>query len=74
VVQVEVADDDGVNRGGVLPAARHEREVREAAVVAVAHVHAAVQHDRLAAEVDQHAAAAHVLAGAQHQQLELRHG
>ncbi len=40
-------------------------EVWESAVVVVAHVHAAVEHDVLAAHGDEQTGPAHVLAGAQ---------
>jgi hypothetical protein len=70
---MEVADDDSIHHRCVLLAAGDQREVREAALVVVAHVHAAVEHDGLAVEVHEHAAPADILASTQDEQLDLGH-
>ena len=62
MVEVEVTDDDAVNELREVTALGDVGKIGEAAFVLVAHVHAAVEPDVLAANRDQHAAAADVLA------------
>lgn len=73
VVQVEVRDYDAVHEGRDGALGADEGEVGEAALVVVAHVHAAVQHDVLAPHRQQDAAAAHVLAGPQRGYFDVWH-
>jgi len=70
---VEVRDDHTVNVAGDWTLRHYVGEVREAALVVVAHMHPAVEHYVLPAHREQQTAAAHILAGAQGRYLDVRH-
>lgn len=73
MVQMEMGNDDGVNVVGecaigvagsgdiVQSGASHVREIGKASVVVVAHVHAAIQHDVLPADLHQQTRTTHIL-------------
>ena len=73
VCSVQVCDDHTIDERVELSGARDVREVREAARVVVAHVHATVEDDVLATDRDQHTATADILTGAERHYLDV-HG
>ena len=81
VVEVKVGDDDAVDVAGEGVAAQpgallllgDVAEVGEAALVLEPHVHPAVEHDVLAADVDQQTRPPHVLPRPKGRHFDLRH-
>lgn len=74
VVQMEMGDDDGVDKRRHRPFGSYEGEIREPPFVVEAHVHAAVQHDVFTANLDQNATAADVLSRSKRYHSDVRHG
>lgn len=64
ICNAQMRDDDTGDGGGEVgrpPGGERAREVGVVAVVEVAHVHAAVEHDALSADGHHHAALPHLL-------------